>query len=163
MKPPRSCCGVTGTRSTTTVSPTGSKTLNETKKKGTNSAWEEDVCCPQTHTALVLWAGGGFFAFYVLHVPANGSAPPVTLCAVFLMRGVVCEESSLRPVRETNNWAGKTSFLKLQLERMSWPGLRCTWCCNVIQLSQLDISWSFRRNDPLAAFGGSLTDSWLSV
>lgn len=100
MIPARSCCGVTGTRPTTTVSPAESKSLNETKRKEQIPS-ERRVCvgCRNTlHPGSELEEM--FPHFHVLHVPANGSAPPVTLCAAFLTRGVIDEENSLKSARE---------------------------------------------------------------
>lgn len=148
MKPPRSCCGVTGTRS----SPAESKTLDETKRKEQIPSGRR-MCVGCRHALRWRSKLEEEFPLFMFCTFQRMDQLHLRPCAVFLTLGVVCEENS----------AGKTWFLKLQLERMSWPGLRCSWCCNVIQLSQFDLSWSLKRNDPVAAFGGSPTVSWLSV
>lgn len=156
MKPPCCCSGVTGTSPATTVTPVENKTLKWNRKKGTHSAWKEDVCWLQTHIGLVLWIGEEdlhrgdqlFLLLFMFCTFQLQSSDP--WCHLQRKFSGICAG---------NNSSGMTSFLKRGWVGLAWGAVDAVttiWS----HFSHLDLRCSLKRNDPVAAFGGSRTRSW---
>lgn len=89
------------------------------RKKGTNSAWKEDVCWLQTHIGLVLWIGeedphrgDQLFFCFLCFAPFSCS---------LLTRGVICKENSLGSVLEIINLGWRHSS---RGDELAWPGVQ---------------------------------------